>query len=66
MRAMITRQFGPPDLFEERDAERPQPGEVLVRVVAAGTNPVDAKFRSSGAGLPQLRPMKPKERTETR
>jgi NADPH:quinone reductase len=66
MRAMITRQFGPPDLFEERDAERPQPGEVLVRVVAAGTNPVDAKFRSSGEGLPQLRPMKPKERTETR
>jgi NADPH:quinone reductase len=68
MRAMVTRQFGPPDLFEERDAERPQPGpgEVLVRVVAAGTNPVDAKFRSSGAGLPQLRPMKSKERTETR
>src|SRR5688500_12037950 len=36
MRAMITPQFGPPDLFEERDAKRPQPGpgEVLVRVVA--------------------------------
>jgi NADPH2:quinone reductase len=51
MRAMVTPQFGAPDLFEERDAERPQPGEVLVRVVAAGTNPVDAKFRSSGDAM---------------
>jgi hypothetical protein len=52
MRAMVTPQFGAPDRFEERDTERPQPGpgEVLVRV-AAGTNPVDAKFRSSGDAL---------------
>lgn len=55
MRAMVTPKFGSPDLFEERDVERPQPGpgEVLVRVVAAGTNPVDAKLRANGswAGL---------------
>jgi NADPH:quinone reductase len=55
VRAMVTPQFGGPDLFEERDVERPQPGpsEVLVRVVAAGTNPVDAKLRAAGgsAGL---------------
>jgi NADPH2:quinone reductase len=52
MRAMVTPQFGAPDRFEERDTERPQPGpgEVLVRV-AAGTNLVDAKFRSSGDAL---------------
>jgi NADPH:quinone reductase len=50
MRAMVTPQFGGPDLFEEREVERPQPGpgEVLVRVVAAGTNPVDAKVRAAG------------------
>ncbi len=50
MRAMVTPQFGGPDLFEERDVERPQPGagEVQVRVIAAGTNPVDAKLRANG------------------
>ena len=50
MRAMVTPQFGGPDLFEERDVERPQPGpgEVLVRVIAASTNPVDAKLRAAG------------------
>ena len=26
MRAMVTPQFGGPDLFEERDVERPHPG----------------------------------------
>ena len=55
MRAMVTPQFGGADLFEEQDVERPHPeaGEVLVRVVAAGTNPVDAKLRANGgsAGL---------------
>ncbi len=47
---MVTPQFGGPELFEERDIERPPPGpgEVLVRVIAAGTNPVDAKLRGDG------------------
>ena len=53
MRAMVIPEFGSPDLFEARDVERPEPGpgEVLVRVIAAGTNPVDAKFRSSGDAM---------------
>jgi NADPH2:quinone reductase len=47
---MVMPQVGAPDLFEEREVERPQPelGGVLVRVVAAGTTPVDAKFRANG------------------
>ena len=53
MRAMVIPEFGSPDLFEARDVERPEPGpgEVLVRVIAAGTNPVDAKFWSSGDAM---------------
>lgn len=53
MRAMVTPQFGGPELFEERDVERPEPGpgQVLVRIVAAGTNPIDAKLRADGASM---------------
>jgi NADPH2:quinone reductase len=53
VRAMVTPRFGGTDLFEKRDVERPAPGagEVLVRVVAAGTNPVDAKFRARGDSI---------------
>ena len=59
MRAMVTPKFGGPELFEERNVERPQagPGQVLVRVVAAGTNPVDAKFRAMGDAMGQEAPM---------
>jgi NADPH:quinone reductase len=53
VRAMVISRFGGADLFEERDVEQPEPGagEVLVRVVAAGTNPVDAKFRAEGDSI---------------
>jgi len=56
MRAMVTPKFGGPELFEERDdGERPShgPGQVLVRVLAASTNPIDTKLRADGsfAGL---------------
>jgi hypothetical protein len=53
---MVTPKFGGPELFEERDnVERPtpDPGQVLVRILAAGTNPTDTKLRADGsfAGL---------------
>lgn len=53
MRAMVTPKFGGPELFEEQDVPKPEPdpGEVLVRVVVAGTNPVDAKFRAVCAAM---------------
>ncbi len=50
MRAMVLPRFGGPDLFELREIDRPSagPGEILVRVIASGTNPVDAKLRANG------------------
>ena len=51
MKAMVINQFGNPDVLELKEIDKPQPGpgEVLVRVMASGTNPVDAKLRQSGS-----------------
>lgn len=51
MRAVVVEQWGGPENLVERDVERPEPGlnEVLVRVHAAGVNPVDWKTRAGGA-----------------
>ncbi|MCE9668539.1 zinc-dependent alcohol dehydrogenase family protein [Myxococcus stipitatus] len=55
MRAIVLPRFGGPESFQVQDvpAPTPGPGQVLVRVVASGTNPVDAKLRHDGtwAGL---------------
>jgi NADPH:quinone reductase len=51
MRAIMMPRFGGPELFEERDVEglEPGPGEVLGKVVVAGTKPVDTKLRADGS-----------------
>ncbi|HZF89085.1 NADP-dependent oxidoreductase [Streptomyces sp.] len=51
MRAVVVEQWGGPETLVEREVERPEPGlnEILVRVHAAGVNPVDWKTRASGA-----------------
>src|SRR5262245_65695508 len=48
MRAIIVREFGGPDVMKLEDAADPAPGpdDVLVRVHAAGVNPVDTYIRS--------------------
>jgi NADPH:quinone reductase-like Zn-dependent oxidoreductase len=47
MQAARIHRFGPPDVIEVEDIARPSPapGEVLVRVVAAGVGPWDALIR---------------------
>jgi NADPH:quinone reductase len=55
MRAIVLSRFGGPEVLELRELPIPSagPGEILVRVVASGTNPVDAKLRHDArwAGL---------------
>jgi NADPH:quinone reductase-like Zn-dependent oxidoreductase len=48
MKAVVIRQYGGPEVLKFEEAPRPQPkeNEVLVRVIAAGVNPVDALIRS--------------------
>jgi NADPH:quinone reductase-like Zn-dependent oxidoreductase len=53
MRAIRQQVLGGPDVLELTDLPRPEPAptEVLVRVAAAGVNPVDWKTRASGGCL---------------
>src|SRR5438094_10460631 len=47
MKAVVVHQYGGPEVLKYEDAPRPQPkeDEILVRVMAAGVNPVDVFIR---------------------
>ncbi|HWX17891.1 MAG TPA: NADP-dependent oxidoreductase [Chthoniobacterales bacterium] len=47
-KAIIVHEYGGPEVLKYEDAPRPEPkeNEALVRVIAAGVNPVDALIRS--------------------
>ncbi|GAB2769445.1 NADPH:quinone reductase [Nocardioides salsibiostraticola] len=49
MRAVVYQHTGPSSVLQlvQRDDPSPGPGEVLVRVVRAGVNPTDWKFRAA-------------------
>lgn len=51
MKAVVIREYGSNDVVRIEEVDRPEPGngEMLVKVQAAGVNPIDWKIRS-GAG----------------
>ncbi|CAN5234831.1 zinc-dependent alcohol dehydrogenase family protein [soil metagenome] len=48
MRAILVREFGEPEVMKLEDIEMPQPGagQVLIKIYAAGVNPVDTYLRT--------------------
>jgi NADPH:quinone reductase-like Zn-dependent oxidoreductase len=61
MMAWCVHEFGPPDVmrFERVLRPAPGPGEVLVKVGAAGVGPWDAWIRAGKSALPQPLPLTP-------
>jgi NADPH:quinone reductase-like Zn-dependent oxidoreductase len=61
MKAIVVHEFGGPEVLKYEDAPRPEPkeDEVLIRVMAAGVNPVDVairagRFNRGGGNLPLI------------
>ena len=56
MKAIVVDQYGGPEVLKLQDAPRPQPSpdEILIRVMAAGVNPVDAYIRAGRFGSGKL------------
>src|SRR3954468_22173630 len=61
MRAWCVHEFGPPGIMRLEQGPRPAPGpgEVLVKVRAAGVGPWDAWIRAGKSVLPQPLPLTP-------
>ncbi len=61
MKAIRVREFGPPGVMKLEDVPEPKPdsGQVLVRVRAAGVNPVDAYIRTGTYAMKPALPYTP-------
>src|SRR3954447_24505134 len=61
MTAWRVHEFGPPHVmqFEALSRPEPGPGEVLVKVAAAGVGPWDGWIRAGKSALPQPLPLTP-------
>ena len=48
MKAIVIHEYGGPEVLKYEDVPRPEPKEdqILIRVIAAGVNPVDGMIRS--------------------
>lgn len=54
MKAMIVKQYGSEDVFEEAEVAKPQikAGHVLIKIAATSVNTVDTMIRAMGDSLP--------------
>jgi NADPH2:quinone reductase len=62
MKAVVTEGLGGPEVLSVRDIPKPaprNPRDILVKLKAAGVNPVDAKLRRRGNYFPDLAPAVP-------
>jgi NADPH:quinone reductase-like Zn-dependent oxidoreductase len=61
MRAWRVHEFGPPEIMKFESVSRPEPGpgEILVKVEAAGVGPWDGWIRAGKSALPQPLPLTP-------
>jgi NADPH:quinone reductase-like Zn-dependent oxidoreductase len=48
MKAIVVHEYGGPEVLKYEEVPRPEPkdDQILIRVIAAGVNPVDAMIRS--------------------
>jgi NADPH:quinone reductase len=58
MKAVLMTAVGDPDVLKVQEVEKPLPsdGELLIRLKAAGINPIDTKLRSRGTFYPDKMP----------
>ncbi|SCF08402.1 zinc-dependent alcohol dehydrogenase family protein [Micromonospora chokoriensis] len=56
MRAAVLREFDSPLTVEEIDQPTPGVGQVLVRIVASGVNPLDTKIQTGQAAHARVQP----------
>jgi NADPH2:quinone reductase len=61
MKAIVVHEFGPPEVMklEEIPVPKPGPGQVLVRVKAAGVNPADTYMRNGSYAIKPPLPYTP-------
>src|SRR5579884_4219412 len=61
MKAIVVHEFGGPEVlkFEEIPATKPGPGQVLVRIHAAGVNPADTYARTGNYAVKPPLPYTP-------